>query len=64
MRAGTPAIARRQQARLRTLVSYARAHSRYFADRYRDVLEPCTDSGQLPVVTKAERIVMRVRCQS
>ncbi len=53
-REGIPDIARRQQARLRALVSFARAHSRYFADLYRDVPEPCTDAGQLPVVTKAE----------
>jgi phenylacetate-CoA ligase len=53
-RAGTQGIARRQQERLHTLVSYTRAHSRYFADLYRDVPEPCTDVGQLPVVTKAD----------
>jgi phenylacetate-CoA ligase len=53
-RAGKQGINRRQQARLRALVSYARSHSRYFADLYRDVPEPSTDIGQLPVVTKAE----------
>lgn len=51
---GNPGIASREQARLRTLVSYARTHSSYFANLYRDVPEPCTDPGQLPVVTKAE----------
>lgn len=51
---GTAGIARRQQARLQALVSSARAHSRYFAERYREVPEPCTDIRQLPVITKAE----------
>ena len=53
-RAGRQAITRRQQERLAALVSYTRAHSRYFADLYRAVPEPCTDVGQLPVVTKTE----------
>jgi phenylacetate-coenzyme A ligase PaaK-like adenylate-forming protein len=53
-REGTAGIVRRQQARLQALVSYARAHSSYFAERYREVPEPCTDIGQLPMVTKAE----------
>jgi hypothetical protein len=53
-RAGKQGIARRQQERLQALVSYARTHSRYFADVYRDVPEPCTDISSLPVVTKAE----------
>lgn len=53
-REGTRGIARRRQERLAALVSYARAHSRYFAELYRDVPEPCTDAGQLPVATKAE----------
>jgi phenylacetate-CoA ligase len=51
-RAGRQGIAWRQQARLAALVFYARSHSRYFADLYREVPEPCTDVGQLPVVTK------------
>jgi phenylacetate-CoA ligase len=53
-RAGSKAIARHQQERLAALVSYTRAHSRYFADLYREVPEPCTDAGQLPVLTKTE----------
>jgi phenylacetate-CoA ligase len=53
-REGTPGIARRQQERLRALVSYARAHSSYFAHRYREVPESCSHIGQLPVLTKAE----------
>jgi phenylacetate-CoA ligase len=51
---GEQGIARRQHERLRALVSYARTHSSYFADVYRDVPEPCTDVRHLPVVTKAE----------
>lgn len=53
-RAGPVGITRRQQERLRALVSYARTHSPYLAECYRQVPEPCTDLGQLPVVTKAE----------
>lgn len=53
-RAGTPAIMQRQQERLRALVSYARTHSSYFADRYHAVAEPCTDIKQLPVMAKSE----------
>ncbi len=39
---------------MRDLVAYARAHSAYFADLYRDVEEALTDVTQLPVVTKSE----------
>ena len=39
---------------MRDLVAYARTHSAYFADLYRDVPEVVTDVAQLPVVTKAE----------
>ncbi len=53
-REGEQGIARRQQERLRALVSYARTHSRYFADLYRGVPEQLTDVRQLPVVTKVE----------
>jgi phenylacetate-CoA ligase len=53
-REGKQGIARRQHERLQALVSYARTHSRYFAEVYRDVPEPCSDVGQLPVLTKAE----------
>jgi phenylacetate-coenzyme A ligase PaaK-like adenylate-forming protein len=53
-REASQGIVRRQQERLSVLVSFTRAHSRYFADLYRDVPEPCTDAGQLPVVTKAD----------
>jgi hypothetical protein len=37
--------------RLAALISYTRSQSRYFADLYREVPEPCKDAGQLPVVT-------------
>jgi len=53
-REGKQGIARRQPERLQALVSYARTHSRYFAEVYRDVPEPCSVVRQLPVVTKAE----------
>ena len=53
-RQGEAGLSRRQQERLRDLVAYARAHSAYFADLYRDVPEVVTDVAQLPVVTKAE----------
>jgi phenylacetate-coenzyme A ligase PaaK-like adenylate-forming protein len=39
---------------LRVIVAYVRAHSTYFADRYRDVPDDLSDATQLPVVTKAE----------
>ena len=54
VREGKQSIVRRQQERLQALVSSARTHSRYFADRYQGVPEPCTDIRQLPITTKAE----------
>jgi phenylacetate-CoA ligase len=53
-REGKQGVTQRQQERLLALVSYARRHSRYFADLYRDVPEQFTTVRQLPVVTKAE----------
>ncbi|GFG52951.1 hypothetical protein CQY20_30155 [Mycolicibacterium agri] len=53
-RQGQAGITRRQQQRLRELVSYVRDRSPYFADRYRDVPDPVTDVGQLPATTKTE----------
>lgn len=53
-RQGRAGIARRQQQRLRDLVSYARTHSTYFADRYRGVPQTLTDITQLPAVTKSD----------
>ena len=54
VRQGNARIAQRQQQRLRDLVAYARTHSAYFANLYRDVPEALTDVTQLPVVTKTE----------
>jgi phenylacetate-coenzyme A ligase PaaK-like adenylate-forming protein len=54
VREGKQGIAKRQQERLRALVAYARRHSRYIADVYRDVPEQLTAVSQLPVMTKAE----------
>lgn len=51
---GRAGIARRQQQRLRDVVTYARTHSAYFADRYRDVPRTPTDVTQLPPVTKTD----------
>lgn len=47
-------MARRQQERLRTLVTYARAHSPYYRQLYHDVPEDVSDARRLPVVTKTE----------
>ena len=41
-------IARRQQERLRDLVAYARTHSEYLADLYRDVPTRSTDRRSFP----------------
>ncbi len=54
VRKGKPRIAQRQHERLHELVAYARTHSRYYAQVYRDVPEQVTTITQLPVVTKAE----------
>jgi phenylacetate-CoA ligase len=52
---GTPGmIAQRQQKRLNELVTFARANSRFYADKYRSLPETLTDVRQLPVVTKVE----------
>lgn len=53
-RAGQAGVTRRQQQRLREIVAYARAHSPYYNRLYRDVPEPLSGIGQLPVTTKAE----------
>jgi phenylacetate-CoA ligase len=53
-RHGEAGLSRRQQDRPRDFAAYARTHSAYFADLYRDVPEVVTDVAQLPVVTKAE----------
>jgi phenylacetate-CoA ligase len=53
-REGKLRIAERQQKRLQELVSYARTHSRYYAQVYQDVPEQVIALTQLPAVTKAE----------
>ncbi|MFG1930687.1 phenylacetate--CoA ligase family protein [Mycobacterium sp. NPDC048908] len=51
---GQAGVARRQQARLRDIVTYARAHSPYYRMLYRNVPQPFAEIRQLPVVTKPE----------
>jgi phenylacetate-coenzyme A ligase PaaK-like adenylate-forming protein len=52
---GTPEmIAARQQERLSELVSFARANSRFYAEKYRGLPETITDVRILPPVTKVE----------
>jgi phenylacetate-CoA ligase len=52
---GTPEmIADRQQKRLSELVAFARAHSRFYAEKYRGLPETISDVRQLPPVTKVE----------
>ena len=51
---GTSGITRRQHARLNELVTYARAHSTYLADLYRQLPEQITSAEQLPPLTKAD----------
>lgn len=52
---GTPdMITQRQQKRLHELVAFARANSRFYAEKYRGLPETITDVRQLPPVTKVE----------
>jgi phenylacetate-coenzyme A ligase PaaK-like adenylate-forming protein len=51
---GSSQITRRQGARLAALVDYARAHSRFYAERYRGLPTPVAELEQLPPVTKPE----------
>ena len=44
----------RQQKRLIELVTFARTHSRFYAEKYRGLPETITDVRQLPPVTKVE----------
>ncbi|AFM16271.1 coenzyme F390 synthetase [Mycolicibacterium chubuense NBB4] len=53
-REGTGGVARRQNRRLRDVVAYARTHSSYYRDLYREVPQDFSDVEQLPVVTKAD----------
>ncbi|MGV9307538.1 hypothetical protein ACWENQ_26590 [Nonomuraea sp. NPDC004354] len=52
LREGPAAIARRQRARLAEIVAYARAHSPYFREVYRDLPEEVDDPALLPVTDK------------
>ena len=52
---GTPEMIQiRQQKRLNELVTFARAHSRFYAEKYRGLPETISDVRQLPPVTKVE----------
>lgn len=47
-------LAARQSERLNELVAFARAHSPFYAEKYRGLSETITDVRQLPPVTKPE----------
>jgi len=51
---GTEAIARRQRDRLADMVTFARAHSPYYREHYRNLPDRVTDPTLLPVTSKAE----------
>ncbi len=52
---GTPEmLAARQRERLNELVAFARANSRFYAEKYRGLPETITDTSILPPVTKVE----------
>jgi len=52
---GTPEmLATRQRERLDELVKFARANSRFYAEKYRGLPETVTDASILPPVTKVE----------
>ncbi len=53
---GTEAIARRQHDRLADMVAFARAHSPYYREHYRNLPERITDPTLLPGTSKAELI--------
>ncbi|MCC5575608.1 phenylacetate--CoA ligase family protein [Microtetraspora sp. AC03309] len=52
VRQGPAAIAQRQRARLTEIVAYARAHSPYFRELYRELPEEVDDPALLPVTDK------------
>lgn len=52
--ASPEAIARRQRRRLAGLVAFAREHSAYYRERYRDLPEHVDDPTLLPVTSKPE----------
>ncbi|HSV86700.1 MAG TPA: hypothetical protein VLH85_08990 [Levilinea sp.] len=47
-------LAARQNERLNELVAFARSHSRFYAEKYRDLPDTIRDLRQLPPVTKPE----------
>ena len=49
---GPPAIIRRQRARLTELVAFARAHSPYYRELYRELPDRVEDPTALPVTSK------------
>jgi phenylacetate-CoA ligase len=52
---GTPEmLAARQRKRLNELVTFARANSRFYAEKYHGLPETISDVNQLPAVTKVE----------
>ena len=51
---GPAALAQRQRGRLADMVAFARTHSPYYGELYRDVPERVADPSLLPVTTKAE----------
>ena len=53
-RAGWPGIINRQQKRLSELVAFAREHSRFYAEKYRNLPARIDDVQQLPTVTKPD----------
>lgn len=50
---GSVAVAQRQRGRLAEMVAFARAHSPYYRELYRDVPDRVEDPTLLPVTTKA-----------
>ncbi|WP_406318584.1 hypothetical protein OHA77_14270 [Streptosporangium sp. NBC_01639] len=52
LREGPAAITQRQRARLAEMVAYARAHSPYYRELYRDLPEQVDDPALLPVTDK------------
>lgn len=51
---GTGALAQRQRARLAETVAFARAHSPYYRELYRDLPERTDDPALLPITRKKE----------
>lgn len=51
---GPDGIAVRQTARLREMIAFAREHSPYYRELYRDLPEDVSDPAQLPVTSKQQ----------